>query len=325
MLLEIFDPIKKLLFLFRNDFQIMLKLILIIDQYASKDNINTLVDLICHQFYENLLIQNPEHEELLILCYLLLEKEIENMNSASVSSFLDESNTFIGKLLKSYTKKQDLKTYLTVTLGSLIMKIENSSEGCLDLDVSRLSNYVNYKINTKVVNKSYNEEKTKSIMGIDNENLTKRIHKSKLVRNSMIYSKDQMIESKIDFSLREGITVNNQKLRNSVIPGTLSSELSRLRNTREEIKNNLNNLNSSNTQYRRQSPKSTDSSISSSKLSTSNNQNDFFLELVDCVDKLKYEDNDEFNTEYMIEMSQDELNTRLMEEPDENMREFCKN
>ena len=44
-----------------------------------------------------------------------------------------------------------------------------------------LPNYVNNKINTKVVNKSYNEEKTKSIMGIDNENLTKRIHKSKLV------------------------------------------------------------------------------------------------------------------------------------------------
>jgi hypothetical protein len=318
MLLEIFDPIKKLLFLFRNDFQIMLKLISVIDQYASKENINTLVDLLCHQFYENLLIQNPEHEELLILCYLLLEKEIENMNSASVSSFLDESTTFIGKLLKSYTKKQELKTYLTVTLGSLIMKIENSSEGCLDLDLSRLSNYVNNKTNNQVVNKSYNEEKTKSILGIDNENLTKQIHKSKLIKNSIRSSKDTpFIDNKITYSLREGITVNNEKYRNSLMPNTLSAQLTGF-TSREEVKNNLN---LSTSPYDRKSPSS---SISSSKLSSSNNQNDFFLELVDCVGKLKYEDNDEYNTEYMIEMTQDELNTRLMEETDENMREFCK-
>jgi len=170
------------MFLFRNDYQNMLKLISIIDENYAKENINTLVDLICHQFYENLLIQNPENEELLILIYLLLEKEINSMNSASVSSFLDESTTFIGKLLKSYTKKQELKSYLTVTLGGLIMKIDNSSEGCIDLDLSRLSNYINSK-KQNVQNKSYNEEKAKILLGIDNENLTKGIAKSKVANS----------------------------------------------------------------------------------------------------------------------------------------------
>ena len=105
-------------------------------EITNKDNrkkIESLIDLFCHQFYDNILIPNPEQEELLILVYLLLEKEISSMNLASCSSFLE--NTIIGVFLKSYTKKQELKNYLSMTLGSLILSIENDNEGCLNLNL----------------------------------------------------------------------------------------------------------------------------------------------------------------------------------------------
>ena len=283
VLKEVFDPVKKLLFLFRNDYQHMINLISLIDQNSSGENINTIVDLFCHQFYENLLIQNPENEELLILCYLLLEKEIDNMNSASVSSFLDESTSFIGKLLKSYTKKQELKTYLTSTLGSLVLKLENSTDGCIDLDLSRISHYINYKKTNQVVNKSYNEEKTRSIMGIDNENLTKQIAKSTLSHRMSVKSnksRDSKIMENITYSLKEGVLINTQD------------------------------------DSKRSSP-------SRNFFPQASSNNDYFLELVDNVGELKYEENEEYNTDYMIEMTQEELSSRLLSETDENMKEFC--
>jgi hypothetical protein len=55
-----------------------------------------------------------------------------------------------------------------------------------------------------------------------------------------------------------------------------------------------------------------------------NNQNkdDFVLEIVENFENLKYEENDEFNTDYVNEVTQDELNNRLMNENDENMKDF---
>ena len=143
---DAYDPVKKLLLLLRSNYDYILKIISIIDESekALRES-NTLVDLFCHQFYENILIPNPEQEELLILCYLLLEKEITGMNSASASSFIDENATFVGKFLKSFTKKQELKSYLSMTLGSLILSIENSNDQCLDLNPMRIENYLKTK------------------------------------------------------------------------------------------------------------------------------------------------------------------------------------
>lgn len=302
---ELYDPIQKLIFLFRNDYQNMLKLIGLIDQNSSTENINTLVDLICHQFYENLLIQNPENEELLILCYLLLEKEVDNMNSASVQSFLDESNTFIGKLLKSYTKKQELKTYLTVTLGSLILLIENNSDGCIDLDLGRLSQYIFHKNQNNVQNKSYNEEKTKNFLGIDNENLTKNIHRSRLskVGNIQSQANSELIEDLVTKYSLGGLNSDN------ILPsvGTYSENLMKEVSLMESCSYKPKNVTSTN------------------KVSSSIN-NDFVLELVDDVSDYKYpkfEEDEEFNTDYKIEMTQEELSSRLRTETDENMKDFC--
>ena len=141
--------------LLRSNYDYILKIVSIIDESEKAiEESKTLVDLFCHQFYENILIPNPEQEELLILCYLLLEKEIVSMNSASASSFIDETSSFVGKFLKSFTKKQELKSYLSMTFGDLILSIENDSEdNCLDLNPMRIENYLNIQMKKENIRK----------------------------------------------------------------------------------------------------------------------------------------------------------------------------
>ena len=144
-LCDAYDPIKKLFNLFRTNYDYVVTLISIIgdneDLMLENKEVLSIIDLFCHQFYDNILIPNPEQEELLILIYLLLEKEINSMNAASVASFLDDNYSILGKFLKSYTKKQELKNYLSNTLGSLILSIENEPNS-LDLNITNIKNII---------------------------------------------------------------------------------------------------------------------------------------------------------------------------------------
>ena len=112
------------LFLFRNNYNYIAKLVSLVEESDDPEKVDSLVELLCNQFYDNILIPNPEQEELLILIYKLLEEEITPMNSASVDEFLSDSS-FIGKFISSYMNKRELKIFLTVLLNPLILSIEN--------------------------------------------------------------------------------------------------------------------------------------------------------------------------------------------------------
>ena len=64
---QAWEPIRNLLFLFRNNYDYITQLISLIDDGDEKEEIESLVELFCNQFYDNILIPNPEQEELLIL------------------------------------------------------------------------------------------------------------------------------------------------------------------------------------------------------------------------------------------------------------------
>ena len=87
---NICNPIEDLLFLFRNNYDYIITLIGLISDDDDEDKILSLAELFSVQFYENILIPNPEKEDLLILIYKLLEKEIEEMCCVSVEVFLEE-------------------------------------------------------------------------------------------------------------------------------------------------------------------------------------------------------------------------------------------
>ena len=144
ILLDANDPIKNLLFLLRNNYDYITKLVSLIDETDEVEKVDSLVELFCNQFYDNILIPNPEQEELLILIYKLLEEEITPMNSASIDEFLNDTS-FIGKFISSYMNKRELKVFLTMLLNPLILSIENSGLDCMDMSLNNINNEISKK------------------------------------------------------------------------------------------------------------------------------------------------------------------------------------
>ena len=162
VLLQLVQPITNLLFLFRNNSDYIITLISCIDNQDEPEQIDSLVELFCNQFYDNILIPNPEQEELLILIYKLLEQEIALMNSASTDEFLHDS-TFLGKFISSFTKRQELNNFLSILLNPMITSIENkSNDDCLNMSLFAIQKYVRKDIkpeNKYVKDANIEEEK----------------------------------------------------------------------------------------------------------------------------------------------------------------------
>ena len=95
--------------------------------------IDSIINLFCHQMYNNILIPNPEQEELMILIFVLLARRIGKLEVSSVKGFLDEE-TFVGKFLKSFTRKPELKIFLSKALNNIINRIDCNEERNLHLN-----------------------------------------------------------------------------------------------------------------------------------------------------------------------------------------------
>ena len=139
------EPIKNLLFILRNNYDYLTRIISLIkaeDFSNNLESINSLIELLNNNFYENILIPNPEQQELLILIYKLLEEEISKMSGANVENFLND-NTFIGSFLSSFTKKQEILGYFSMILNPLILSIdEDDTKDCFDLSINSIMKYI---------------------------------------------------------------------------------------------------------------------------------------------------------------------------------------
>jgi len=158
--LDICEPIKNLLFLFRNNYDYIIALVSLISEYDEDDKISSLVELFCNQFYENILIPNPEQEELLLLVYKLLEREIAPMNFASIDEFLND-DSFLGKFISSFLKRQELKLFLSTLINPFINDIENnSSDNYLGMSLYAIKDFIMEKNKNKTItldNQDFND------------------------------------------------------------------------------------------------------------------------------------------------------------------------
>ena len=123
------DAIQTFLFMFRENNELMLKLIENID---SK-KIEILVPFLCHFFYENFYTENMEQDEIIYLVYLLLEKEIDKLIIQSEKEFLDDS--FLAKFLKEMGCRYEIKNYIDIILNDLICFLEESNLSYYSLDL----------------------------------------------------------------------------------------------------------------------------------------------------------------------------------------------
>ena len=138
------EPTKNLLFLLRNNYDYLIRIISQINQedfVKNSDKINSLVELFNNQFYENILLPNPEQQELLILIYKLLEEELMPMGGASPDDFLN-NNSFSGIFLSSYAKRQEIIGYISMILNPLILSIDNDPKECLDLSIISIKKFL---------------------------------------------------------------------------------------------------------------------------------------------------------------------------------------
>ena len=141
ILVDTYEPIKNLLFIFRNNYDYVIKLISLIDEKDDQDKVESLVELFCNQFYDNILIPNPEQKELLLLIFLLFKKEILNMNCATLDEFLSDTS-FLGKFISTYVRRHEMNIYLSMLLSPIINSIENVDKDCLDLSLNSIQRYV---------------------------------------------------------------------------------------------------------------------------------------------------------------------------------------
>ena len=147
---EASEPIKNLFFILRNNYDYLTRLISLIspeDFNKNSDNINSLVELLNNNFYENILIPNPEQQELLILIYKLLEKEIVPMMGVCPQNFLKD-DTISGIFLSSFAKKQEIIGYFSMILNYLILSIDdNDSKEIFDLNINNIANSLDKELN----------------------------------------------------------------------------------------------------------------------------------------------------------------------------------
>jgi len=191
---DLFIQIKNLLFYFRNNYDYIINLVMLISENDDIERITSLVELFCNQFYENILIPNPEQEELLLLIYKLFEKEIILLNSYSIDDFLNE-DTFLGKFISSFLQRQELKIFLSSLINPLIIDIENNSiDNYLGISLFEIKDF----IKNKKCGKNNNDEK----------DLNKKIDiilTNNIPKCSIIFKKEKEIKEKeyLDFENEE--------------------------------------------------------------------------------------------------------------------------
>ena len=211
------DYIKNLLFLIRKNSDYIAKIVSLIEETDEQESVESLVEFFCNQFYDNILIPNPEQEELLILIYKLLEDEITPMNSASIDDFLSES-TFIGKFISSYMCKRELKVFLYKLLNPLILSIENSGLECMDLSLKNINKEVNNKKDIQNIDKNFDDflkEIPRTSLHFKNYYLIGKYHDEKNV-NNIIETTDEN-NDKIGYNLEYKDELTMDKIYSKIV------------------------------------------------------------------------------------------------------------
>ena len=201
---QCFDPLLKLMFYFRNNNDLTLKLI----ENCPKDNesFEILANFICNYFYVNIFSSTFLNENLLTLIYHLLEKEIDQLkNEKSSLNFLDSSRSFTAILLKHLSRRDEVKAYLEKILKQLLI----STAGLLPNQKNKM--FIGFdidKIKEFLSQKQYLLPKTQK-KKVFNEILTTDIKKSRLNMNFLNKETKNKNEEDDDIELTKKEIENN--------------------------------------------------------------------------------------------------------------------
>ena len=207
------DNVGKLLFNFRNNNELILKLI----EKCPKESYEILSNLLCNNFYVNIFSSTFLNENLLTLIYLLLEKEIDKLQDKKKSfySFLDSSGSFIAVLLKYLSRRDEVKNYLENVLKTFLMK----TMGLLPNQRNKMFLGMDLNIIKRELTNKYDLSKTKKTYMDFNELLRMDIKKTLL---DIPFIKNNKTKSELN---SQNINKNTEEEDNEL--------------TKEEIENNF--------------------------------------------------------------------------------------
>ena len=134
ILLQADTAISGFLFTIRENFDYIPRIVSLIGDNVRREKIESFAELLCNQFYDNILIPNPEQEELLICIYKLLELDIDKMYSSNPEQFLKDSS-FMGTFMTVFSKQHDLNEFLSDLLKKVMSEVENHTEGGFDISL----------------------------------------------------------------------------------------------------------------------------------------------------------------------------------------------
>ena len=213
------EAIKNLFFTLRNNYDYLTRLLSLItpeDFKKNLDNITSLVDLLNNTFYENILIPNPEQQELLILIYKLLEEQIIPMGGVCPQNFLKD-DTFVGVFLSSFSKKQEIIGYFSMLLNSLILSIDDKEQKeCYDTSINNIMKSKDSTLKDKKKSGTITDNENKEIKSdITIETLFDEIPKIKIkFKNSFELEAEKEKEDEMKFILDND---NSDELENSKV------------------------------------------------------------------------------------------------------------
>ena len=146
---ELYQPLYDFCFLIRNDNSLMLKIIELMDAPIYGELSNFFVNFL----YVNVIKSSFEEDELMIMIYLLLEKQIlkifpEKINSNNVIPINYFNKTFLYYVFKDLTRKIDLRNFLCTILNDFIIKMESFATS-LSVEINTISKYLNTKERNK--------------------------------------------------------------------------------------------------------------------------------------------------------------------------------
>ena len=207
------DPIKNLLFILRDNYDYSTRFISLIkrkDFLQNSEKIKSLVELFVNQCYENILIPNPDQQELLILIYKLLEEEIIPMGGVCLDEFLT-NNSFLGVFLSSYSKRQEIIGYISMILNPIILSIDNDDRDCLDLNISSIKKVINK--DEKIKRQSFKSTKSmdfKNNSTYEKDYLLEKIPRTKIkFKNNFELEAEKEKEDEIKYISKDDDDVNN--------------------------------------------------------------------------------------------------------------------
>ena len=233
------EAIKNLFFILRNNYDYLTKLLSLItpEDYAKNySNINSLVDLLNNTFYENILIPNPEQQELLILIYKLLEGQIAPMGGVCPQNFLKD-DTFVGIFLSSFAKKQEIIGYFSMLLNSLIISIDDDDQKeCYDMSINNIIKSMDLMSKEKKRNSTKTSSDYKKLYSDSSikEELFKDIPKIKIkFKNSFELEAEKEKEDEMKYVLDDDnsddignnkIYINKKRAKNNLMFGKKNNE-----------------------------------------------------------------------------------------------------